>query len=133
MTTHAGCWISAYSTLHEAETTYHTRIEGEGVWCECHWIPAIQQNAGLWVHAKARPVKLRSLPVPRRMILFAIGPKQAQTHTQVTREAGSDFPVVLKIRLAQLVTLIVTMLRGVLRKSLNEPLRIRCTARCLLC
>ena len=71
---------------------------------------SIQQLAIDRIDRESRRIESRSFPVPRVAVFFAVSSKQTDAQAQVQREVVSYLPVILKIRLRDLVTLVVAVL-----------------------
>src|SRR5580658_710888 len=129
MSLHATRGRATKAALHQAQVADHARVHLESNGIERYRLRVVvlvQKLPINWVNRKSCRIESRRFPVPRITVLLAISTKQTYSHAQVQSKVVSYLPIVLEIRLGDLVTLVVTVLRGILSETLNVSSRISC-------
>src|ERR1700682_1428860 len=101
MTLHAACWLARRSALYHP----HKRagaVEGQVGACDRINQLSVRADAGGIGGVKGGWLKVEGL-----LEFFPVGTEQAQPQTEVQRQARSDAPVVLEVRLDDLVAEII--------------------------
>src|ERR1700722_2555325 len=118
---HASRRGTIYPALNQAEIAYYPGIQLKRARVEGHRRRGrvlVQEHAAERIHAKSRGIEFGRFPVPGIVIFLAVSAKQADSQAYVQRKSRSYLPVVLKIRLTDLVSLVVPTLRRILGKAL---------------
>jgi len=110
------------TALNQTEVAHYAGVQLESARIERYRGRAsvlIEKHATRWVYCKSCWIEFCRFPVPCIVIFLAVSAKQTDPQAQIQRKSRNYFPVVLEVRLTDLVSLVIATLRRILSEALD--------------